>query len=142
MKKIIIAALLFAGMSTYAQDTTASPKRAKMERITPEERQEKQLKRLTADLSLNSDQQLKVKQLLADQALLRENKVRPKEGSAEEIKNQRMALKDNRQINKKVLDEKMKVILTPEQFSKWKTNQQKMEEKTENRVKDRRNGKL
>ena len=137
MKKLIIAALLVAGMTTYAQEKREMPNRANMERMTPEERQERQLKRLTTELTLNAQQQEQVKQLLASQSANRENFMDRKELSKEEMKARREAAVKKMQDDRKIMEDKMKVILTPAQFGTWKSDQDKMRERNEMRMKER-----
>lgn len=137
MKKLIIAALLVAGMTTYAQEKKETPNRAKMERMTPEERQERQLKRLTTELTLNAQQQEQVKQLLASQTVNRQNQMDRKELSKEEMKARREAAVKKMQDDRKIMEDKMKVILTPAQFGTWKADQEKMRERNETRMKER-----
>ena len=127
MKKLIIAALLVAGMTTYAQEKKETPNRAKMERMTPEERQERQVKRLTSELTLTAQQQ----------ATNRENPMDRKELSKEEMKARREASRTKMQEDRKMMEDKLKGILTPAQFTTYKANQEKMREQNEMRMKDR-----
>lgn len=137
MKKLIIAALLVAGMTTYAQEKKETPNRAKMERMTPEERQERQVKRLTSELTLTAQQQEQVKQLLAAQATNRENPMDKNELSKEEMKARREASRTKMQEDRKMMEDKLKGILTPAQFTTYKANQEKMREQNEMRMKER-----
>ena len=45
MKKLFIAALLFVGVVSFAQEADQVPNREPRERLTPEQRNEKQLKK-------------------------------------------------------------------------------------------------
>lgn len=137
MKKLIIAALLVVGMTTFAQDKKERPKRAQMEKITPEQRQEKQLQRMTTELGLNAKQQEQMKQLLAEQATKREAMMEKREASREEMKKQREASRDKMEKQRETMENKMKAILTPEQLAKWKSNQEKMRERAGDRMKER-----
>ena len=142
MKKLIIAAFLFVGITTYAQDKKEMPKRANIERMSPEERQERQLKRLTTELTLNVQQQEQIKQLLADQEAKREKQMEINKLSKEEMKAKREVSKKKMLDDRKVLEDKMKTVLTPAQFGTWKTNQEKMREKRQIRIKERRGNKM
>jgi fructose-specific component phosphotransferase system IIB-like protein len=142
MKKLIITALLVVGMTTYAQHTKESSEKANMERMTPEQRQQRQLKKLTTDLNLNSEQQVQIKQLLAEQSVKRENRIVQKEASTEEMRSKRESAKNKMQEEKIVLVDKMKVILTPEQFITWKANQEKMKQRALSRNRDKRTTKM
>ena len=65
MKKLFIAALLFVGITSFAQDGDGEmdqkPMREQRERLTPEQRNERQLKKLTSELTLDAKQQEQVK---------------------------------------------------------------------------------
>ena len=99
MKKVLIAVLLMVGISSFAQEGK--------QKMTPEQKNEKHLKRMTTELDLNEKQQGQVKQLIAEQSAKRE------------------AIKKQMAEERKNMNDKMKVILTPEQFEKWKANQEK-----------------
>ncbi|PZQ81016.1 MAG: hypothetical protein DI548_13355, partial [Flavobacterium johnsoniae] len=59
MKKMFVFAVLMIGMASFAQEKPVVKKmdRTKMERLTPEQRNEQHLKKLTTDLGLNESQQ-------------------------------------------------------------------------------------
>jgi Spy/CpxP family protein refolding chaperone len=133
MKKLIIAALLIVGMTTFAQDKKERPKRADMGKMTPEQRNERRIERMTTELNLDAAQQEKLKQLYADEAKNREAKMaemKDKKGQGREMMAEQM----------KANEGKMKEILTPEQFKKWKSNQEKMRERMQQRMGDRQEG--
>lgn len=142
MKRFVVAALLVVGITTYAQVKRESPQQSNIERMSPEERQEKQIKRMTAELNLNSTQQFQIKQLLADQSANREKKINRNDLSKAEKKDKRETKIRKIQENQKIMEEKMTAILSPEQFTTWKTNQEKIKQKIANRVKDKRDGTL
>ena len=68
MKKLFIAALLFVGIVSFAQDINQKPTSDQREKLTPEQRNEKHLQKLTSDLNLDKKQQEQVKQLLAERS--------------------------------------------------------------------------
>lgn len=117
MKKLLIAALLVVGMSSFAQEANDKPNRGKMENMTPEQRSERRLNRMATDLGLNADQQAKLKVLFAEQEAKRTS-------SAD-------ASKDERKAFKTQMDDRMKAILTPEQLEKWNANNEKMRARRE-----------
>lgn len=137
MKKLIIAALLFIGMTNYAQGQNEMPRRANMDRVTPQERQERQLKRLTTDLQLDVQQQEQIKKLFADQEANREKQTDSKNLSKETLKLRREAARNKMQEDRKMMEDSMKTILNPSQFATWKSNQDKMRERNEIRMKER-----
>lgn len=133
MKKLIIAALLVVSISTFAQDKKERPQRADMEKMTPEQRNEKRVERMTKELNLDTKQQDQLKQLYAEEAQAREAQkanAKGKKGQGREMMAEQ----------RKASEEKMKAILTPEQLTKWKANQDKMRERMQQRMGDRQGG--
>lgn len=120
MKKLFIAALLFVGIVSFAQDINQKPARDQREKLTPEQRNEKHLQKLTADLNLDKKQQDQVKQLLAERNAKAEkfkdsrknSKTKPTDAEREAFKKQ---MKAERDAN----DAKMKSILNADQYTKW-----------------------
>ena len=137
MKKLIIAALLVIGFSSFAQDQNQQDKKSnksKKEKLSPEQRSQAQLDKLTTELKLDAKQQEQIKPIIAEQTAKREamraermaSNVKPKELSSGE----REAGKQKRKEEKMAMDNKLKAILSPEQFKKMKdieeANQEKM----------------
>lgn len=129
MKKLIIAALLIVGVSSFAQDNNDRPRRANMENMTPEQRSEQRVTRMTKELNLDAKQQEQLKQLYAEQAAERAN-AKDKKGQGRE----------NMEAQRKAMEDKMKAILTPEQLTKWKASQDKMRERMQQRMGERQGG--
>ena len=137
MKKLIIAALLVAGMTTYAQEKKEASTKPKMERITPEQRLERQLEKMTSELSLDAKQKQQVNQILTEQSGKRKQMMNNVKATKQEMKIKRAESKKRMQEERLLMEGKMKAILSPEQFDTWKTNQEKKREKTESRMKER-----
>jgi protein CpxP len=135
MKKLLIAALLVIGLSTFAQERKERPNRdnskASREKLTPEQRSEKHLKNLTTDLNLNEKQQEQVGKIIAEQGAKREAFKTNKKAEHE-------AMKGKMQEEKAAMDAKMKAILTPEQMEKWKANNEKRRAKIKERMHEKR----
>lgn len=120
MKKLFITALLFVGIVSFAQDINQKPARDQREKLTPEQRNEKHLQKLTSDLSLDKKQQEQVKQLIAERSAKAEkfrdsrkdSKTKPTDAEREAFKKQMAA---EREAN----DAKMKAILNADQYTKW-----------------------
>lgn len=77
MKKMFALAVLMIGMTSFAQEKPAEgirAEKARMEKMTPEQRNEKHLKKLTADLSLSESQQKQMAAVLSEQSAKREAK--------------------------------------------------------------------
>ncbi|MBF4494370.1 hypothetical protein IRZ83_18705 [Flavobacterium sp. JLP] len=141
MKKLFIAALLFVGMASFAQDMD-QPSRDQRERLTPEQRNEKQLKKLTTDLSLDANQQAQVKQLLAERSAkaekLRDARKAQKNSDVKPTADQREAFKKEMIAEKEANDAKMKTILTADQYKKWTAIQEENKDKARERMKEYR----
>lgn len=120
MKKLFIAALLFVGIVSFAQDINQKPARDQREKLTPEQRNEKHLQKLTSDLNLDKKQQEQVKQLLAERSAKAEkfrdsrkdSKTKPTDAEREAFKKQITAEREEN-------DAKMKAILNADQYTKW-----------------------
>jgi len=123
MKHFLMAALLMTGVATFAQTELTTEKsevtRPKREKVTPES----QTKQLTEELGLNKKQQAKVTALFEEEAKAKA-----------ELKEQRKlavdaAAKDELKVKAKeekaAFKEKMKNILTKEQFEKWTASKTK-----------------
>ena len=103
MKKLIVVALLAIGLTGFAQE-------GKKKKGGHEVTTEMKVKKMTEELSLNADQQKQMTVVLDEQAaIMKAGKDNP----------------DSREENKgkmKEIGKKVKGILTPEQFEKWKAN--------------------
>jgi hypothetical protein len=123
MKKLFIAALLFVGMISFAQDINQKSTRDQRENLTPEQRNEKQLQKLTSELSLDKKQQDQVKQLLAERSAKAEKfKASRKDSKNSKTKPtdaEREAFKKQMETEKAANDAKMKSILNADQYTKW-----------------------
>jgi Spy/CpxP family protein refolding chaperone len=109
MKKLIVAALLVVGLTTYAQEKEG--RRSGKEKLTSEQKVNLQVKKMTKDLDLNEKQTKDVRALVAKQVEKRE------------------AIKIQMQAEKEAVSVEMKKILTAEQYAKWEKNR---DEKIEN----------
>ena len=109
MKKLIVAALLVVGLTTYAQEKEG--RKAGKEKLTTEQKVNLQVKKMTKDLDLNEKQTKDVRALVAKQVEKRE------------------AIKIQMQAEKEAVSVEMKKILTAEQYAKWEKNR---DEKIEN----------
>lgn len=121
MKKLIIAAVLMIGMTSFAQEKPVREGFQKMEKLTPEQRNEKHLKKLTSELNLNEKQQKEVGAILAEQSAKREVKL-------EERKKLTDAQRQERKAEMQASDAKIKAVLTPEQTTKWEELKAKKKE--------------
>lgn len=130
MKKLFVAALLVVGLTTFAQE---KGKRGDFKEMTPEQRTEMQVKKMTTDLDLNEKQQKEVKELLnsqkEDRSEMMEKRKEMKETAEKATKEQRAEMKSKMDKKKEVVDAKMKTILTGDQYKKWETMKETRKEK-------------
>ena len=142
MKKLLIAALLFVGITSFAQEADQKPAREPRERLTPEQRNEKQLKKITSELNLDTNQQAQVKQLLADRSAkaeqLREARQAKKDNNVKPTAAEREALKKQIMDEKDANDAKMKAILNADQYKKWTSIQEEKREQAKEKMKEYR----
>jgi len=140
MKKLFIAALLFVGIASFAQEIDQKPARNQKERLTPEQRNEKQLQKLTSELSLNANQKTQVKQLLAERSAksekFREARKNKKDSNVQPTEADREAFKKEMLAEKEANDAKMKSILTADQYTKWHSLQEKNKDKSREKMKE------
>lgn len=124
MRKLILTLLLVASASMFAQERAeARPNNSRIQEYTPEQRIELQTKRMTTDLGLNEKQAKQIQALLLDENKMKEAQradMKAKRASGVKLTpEEREAFRAKMQDAKKNMDEKMKSILTPEQFAKW-----------------------
>ncbi|WP_426486212.1 hypothetical protein [Flavobacterium sp. 2] len=140
MKKLFIAAMLFVGVASFAQDMDQKPARDQRERMTPEQRNEKQLKKLTSELNLDANQQAQVKQLLADRSAkaekLREARQANKENGTKLTAAERETFKKDMLAERDANDAKMKSILNADQYTKWKKIQEENKDKAREKMRE------
>lgn len=136
MKKLIIAALLLTSIFSFAQETQPEKKdkKAKKEKMSPEQRNQVLLDQMTKELNLDAKQQEQIKPIIAEQtAKLQEMKGQGKSADFKEMsKEERKALMQKRNEEKTAKDSKLQAILTADQFKKLKeveaANREKMKE--------------
>jgi protein CpxP len=127
MKKLFIAALLFVGMASFAQNADENPPREPRERLTPEQRNEKQLQRMTTQLNLDANQQAQVKQFLAEKSAKAEKSRAIRQERKDS--NTKLTAEEKAAFQKQWADEiaandaKIKSILNADQYQKWTTMQ-------------------
>lgn len=142
MKKLFIAALLFVGMVSFAQDAT-QPVKQQRERLTPEQRNEKQLKKLTTELNLDANQQVQVGKLLADRSAKAQKHMEMRK--ARKDSNVKPTAEEKAALKKEIMDEKtateaqMKSILNADQYKKWTAMRDENKEKMKEKMKERSN---
>jgi Spy/CpxP family protein refolding chaperone len=136
MKKLIIAVLLVVGLTTYAQEEQGAKKKSgkgSKEMKSPEQRSEAMLAKMTTELSLDAKQQAQIKPIVAEQSVkmeaMRVQMKANKENNVEISDADKKAMKKARTADKEATDNKMKGILTPDQFVKYQAMQEAEKEK-------------
>ena len=123
MKKLFIVALLVVGMTSFAQERKARPERAKMEQMTPEQRNQLHLKKLTLELDLNASQQKEMSKIIAEQSAKREAKMEERKATKDSVKkltSDEIFAKKSKMLDEQiVMKERMKKILSADQYKKW-----------------------
>ncbi|MFC4738912.1 hypothetical protein ACFO3U_02795 [Flavobacterium ponti] len=134
MKKLLVVAFLVVGLTTFAQ---GKGKRGDFKEMTPEQRTEIQVKKMTKDLDLNETQQKQIKELLNSQkeerAEMLERRKEMKETAEKATKEQRAEMKAKMNEKKAVINAKMKSILNDDQYKKWETQKEEVKEKMKER---------
>lgn len=134
MKKVFLVALLVVSLTTFAQEERKTgSKRAEMEKMTPEQRGELRLKRVSAMLNLNEKQQKEIAPILAEQQQKREKAVADfkatKEKGTKPTAEERAARAKQREDDQKAMTDKLQKILTPEQMKKWEDMKERNKER-------------
>lgn len=142
MRTLIIALVFGIGVSGFAQVSTPQPVDSNREKLTPEQRQEKQLARLTKELTLDAKQQEAVRKILAKKsAKTQEAKV---QREARKSSGQKMTTEERQAFKAKMLAEKtdtevrMKAILSEDQYKKWLETREENKDKMRDKIKERR----
>lgn len=133
MKKLIVVAILAVSISGIAQERKQYNRREKVE-LSPEQKTELQVKKLTLELDLNAKQQKEISEIMKKQQVKRVALRTEMKAKREEIK-KRNADEKFAMINKNLddriaLKSEMRKVLTPEQAERWeKMSVRKMEGK-------------
>ena len=142
MKKLALMVLLVVGLSTYAQEGKKQERQgAERERLSPEQRNQLQLKKMTLDLNLNESQQKEIAKILEEQSTKRQAEMATfkanKDKGVKPTTEERFAMKNKKLDEAIAVKAKVQKVLTPEQFKKWedmkKENRENMKERMEKR---------
>ena len=146
MKKLFIAALVVVGMTSYAQARKATTERAKMEKMTPEQKNQLQLKKMTLELDLNTSQQIEMSKVIAEQSNKREARMAEREATKKLVKKQLTTderfSKKNQMLNEQIaIKERLKKILSADQYKKWDDMKTKRHDRMKRRMMHHKDGK-
>lgn len=129
MKKLILAVMLFVGITTFAQQ-----RKAGKERLTSEEKVDLQVKRMTKELSLDEKQAKEVRAIVTKEVAKRETK---RAEVKEQKDKKREEIKAEMQKEQAAFSADIKKVLTPEQYAKWEKNREDKKAKLKDRMKER-----
>lgn len=133
--------LLVVGLSTFAQTGKQDRKGADREKLSPEQRSQLQLKRMTMELNLNPSQQKEMEKLIAEQNIKREAAMAERKANKEKgIKlsaDERFKKQSARIDEEAATKAKVQKILTPDQFAKWETMKKENREHMKDRIEKR-----
>src|SRR4051812_7928430 len=122
MKKVFVMMLLAVGLTAFAQEKKQSANRAEMEKLSPEQRNELRLKKLTMELNLNDNQQKEIGKIIAEQSAKREAMMAERKANKEKgVKpsaDERFARESKKLDEEKAMQERIRKILTPDQYKK------------------------
>ena len=146
MKKLFIVALLVVGMTSFAQERKATTERAQMEQMTLEQRNQLHLKKMTLELDLNASQQKEMSKVIAEQSAKREAKMAERKATKDVAKKQLTAderfAKKNQMLDEQiVMKERMKKILSADQYKKWEDMKGKRHHGMKKRMAHNKDGK-
>jgi periplasmic protein CpxP/Spy len=134
MKKLILSLAILICTVTFAQ-----PKEGKREKLTPEQRVETILKKMTEELTLTQQQQNEIKPILMEQVKKRmqkrEEMKATKENDTQTTDEQRADMKKKMIDDQLEMKTKLKSILTPDQLKKLRENRKERMEKEDPRRK-------
>lgn len=141
MRKLFLMALLVVGTTTFAQ----RPRGEKNEKLTPEQRVDFQLKKMTKDLNLTDKQTEQVKALISKEVEKREARRAEMKAKREEqvkpSKEEMEARKAKMKANQDEMKSEMKKILTADQYAKWEQKLEERKDKIIEKMKEKRKGK-
>jgi periplasmic protein CpxP/Spy len=142
MKSLIIALVFGISISGFAQVSTPQPGGNNSEKMTPEQRQEKQLKHLTKELGLDAKQQEAVGKILAEKSDkvqdLKSKKEAKKESGEKLTIGEKKALKTSLKTEKADTETQMKAVLSADQYTKWQTMREEKKEKIMEKRKEKK----
>lgn len=132
MKKMFMIAIMMIGLSSFAQEKKISenkPQRSErsdipqMEKFTPEQRKQLQLKKMTLALDLNGNQQKEMEKIISEQYAKKEAKMAERKALNESKKewtaDERFAFQNQKLDEQIAMKARVKKILNAEQFEKW-----------------------
>jgi selenocysteine-specific translation elongation factor len=136
MKKWLIGVMMIAGLASFAQE-----KEMRKEKLTAEQRTELQVKKMTLSLDLNAQQQKEMAKILAEKNAKRDAMVKDRQAKTNKQKptrDERFAMQKQHLDEQIAMKERVKKILTPEQFEKWQKHNDQKKHGAKKKLKNRR----
>lgn len=134
MKKVVLTMVLLSGFIATAQKGEGHKRHGNaMKDMTPEQVATLQTKKMTLALDLSEAQQEQMQQLNLENAKLRKTKMEERNAQKKEGKSEKPSSEERFEMHSERLDhklaqqERVKQILTEEQFDQWKKMQHKRE---------------
>ena len=143
MKNLVVIAIAFLTLSATAQDRRQERKgndhrKEIMKDLTPEEVANLKTKKLRLKLDLTDIQQKKVESILLEQAVERQNKRKAHQNKKEKDKpsKEEFLKMQNARLDSKIeMKQKMKDILTEEQYAKFEKMKPRRHQRRDKRIK-------
>ncbi len=129
MKKLILVAILLCSIANFAQEKKSNNKKNDMEQMTPAQRNDLNLKKMTLELDLNDKQQKEMSIIINEMSAKRESQkstmMAMKEKGEKPTADQKFEMKNKMLDEKIAMKSRVQKILTPAQFEKWENMQHK-----------------
>ena len=147
MKKVLIALVLLVGMTSLAQEKKVRSERTQMEQMTSEQRNELHLKKMTLDLDLTATQQKEMSKIIAEQGSKKEARRTERKANEDATIKQLTAdkkfAKKSRMLDEQiVMKERMKKVLSVDQFKRWENMKDQRNQRMNKRMAQHKNQKL
>ncbi|MBC7607684.1 MAG: hypothetical protein H7199_12130 [Burkholderiales bacterium] len=143
MNKLILTLMIVVGCNSFAQENRLENKEKEIEKLSPAQRDELHLKKLTLDLGLNEKQQKEMREIIATQssrrtAAMTERKANQEKG-IKPTPDQRFDMANRKLDNEIEVKERIKKILSSEQFIKWENRKNELTQMRRQKEIKRRN---
>lgn len=134
MKNLLMVVALALTLTGQAQERKTRTEGAKIERMSTDQKRVLQVKKMTLELDLTATQQKEISALLTEQSNNRAKMLSSRKENKATDKKQRTAAERFEQQNQMldnqiVMKERMKKILSNEQFKKWDSSRTERQER-------------
>lgn len=139
MKKLLITAIVLVGMTSFAQEKKVRPERAAMEQMTSEQKNQLQLKKMTLALDLSNAQQQEMSKIIEEQSTKREARIAGRKSrkaldTKQPSASERFAKQSQMLDEQIILKDRLKKVLTTDQFKKWEDLKSERRQSKSNRM--------